>query len=167
MLFEYQAQPMITPTEVINFMDGLIFGFTGKEDLQEIQKCLTHVPQLADQITAVVSDLEKKDLQDILKAVGEVGQIIADIPTDFADCTSMQGDLKRIEAWGQIFKDPVKLMEVVTGNVLKNYSSILGDIGKIAPDFSSGDYKDAGTEVADVMVLAIGPIPEVTAWGQN
>ena len=53
---------MIAPTDVINFMDGLIFGFTGKEDLAEIQKCLTHVPTLATQITNVVEDLEKKDI---------------------------------------------------------------------------------------------------------
>ena len=99
-----------------------------------------------------------------------MGQIISDIPTDFADCTSIQGDLKRIEDWGKIFEDPVKLMQVVAANVLKNYPEIMGDITKIPTDFSSGDYKDAGTEVADIMVSAIGPIPktfdgiENTTW---
>ena len=159
---------MITGPQVIEFMDGLFFGLTGKEDLPEIQKCMTHVPEVADQITAAIADLEKKDLADIIKAIGEIGTIIQNIPTDFQDCqsSSLQNDIARIEKWGQIFSDPKKLVEVVTMNVLKNYSKILADIGKIPTDFSSGDFKDAGDEVADIMVDALGPIPQMDGtWG--
>ena len=168
MLFEYNAQPMISAPQVIEFMDGLFFGLTGKEELTEIQKCMTHIPEVADQITAAIADFEKKDLADIIKAIGEVGTIIQNIPTDFEDCQSsaLQGDIQRIEKWGQIFSDPKQLVEVVTMNVLKNYSKILADIGKIPDDFSSGDFKDAGDEIADIMVDAIGPIPQLDGtWG--
>ena len=162
----YVFQPMIDANGVINFMDGLIFGLTQKEDLKEIQQCMTHASDLALQITAAVEDFEKKDLEDILKGIGEIGKIIEEIPNDFADCSTMQGDLKRIESWGKIFENPVELAKVLGQNVLKNFQPILGDISKIPTDFSGGQFKNAGEDVADIMVLSLGPIPEAR-WGNE
>ena len=120
----YVYQPMIDPKQVIDFMDGLILGLTQKEDLKEITQCLSHATDLAYQITTAVEDFEKKDLEDILKAIGAIGQIIQAIPNDFQDCTTMQGDLKRIEAWGKIFEDPAKLAQVLATNVISHFSQI-------------------------------------------
>lgn len=156
----YVAKPMIDPSQVINFMDGLILGLTQKEDLKEITQCLTHVSDLATQITAAVEDFEKGDLEDILKGVGEIGTIIQNVPNDFQDCTSMQGDLDRITKWGQIFKDPVKLAQVLGTNVIAHFTQITADVQKIPTDFTSGQYKDAGEDIADIMVQALGPVPE-------
>ena len=72
----YVPQPMIAPVDVVDFMDGLIFGLLQKEDLPEIQKCLTHAPDVAKQITAAVEDFEKGDFSDIIAGIGEIGQII-------------------------------------------------------------------------------------------
>lgn len=162
----YVAKPMITPTQVIDFMDGLVLGLTQKEDLKEITACLSHATDLAYQITDAVSDFEKKDIEDIIKGIGKIGEIIQEVPQDFQDCKSMQGDLQRIEAWGKIFEDPVKLAQVVGQNVIAHFSNIMTDINKIPTDFTDAKYKDAGEDIADLMVQAIGPVPEGT-WGKE
>ena len=54
----------------------------------------------------------------------------------------------------------MKLIEVLTTNVVSNFSKITNDISKIPTDFSSAQYKNAGEDVADIMVSAIGPVPQ-------
>lgn len=152
---------MIQPVDVVDFMDGLIFGLLQKEDLPEIQACLQHAPDIAKQITTAVEDFEKGDFADIIKGVGEIGQIIQDLPNDFKDCEGMDGDIKRIEAWGKIFENPTQLIMTLTQNVIEHFPQITQDIQKIPTDFSSAQYKDAGEDVADIMVQAIGPVPEL------
>jgi hypothetical protein len=72
----------------------------------------------------------------------------------------MQGDITRLTKWGKIFEDPKKLMEVVASNVLKNDIAIVSDANKIGTDFSAEQYKSVGLDIADIMSLALGPIPE-------
>lgn len=141
-------------------MDGLILGLTGKEDLPEITKCLQHADDLADEINDAVTDFMKGDVEDIIKGVGEIGQIIEEIPNDFNDCKSMQGDIARIEAWGKIFEDPTKAIEMITQNVIKNLAKIEASAQKIPQDFNSNQWKQAGEDISDIMVDVIGPVPQ-------
>ena len=156
----YTPMPMIAPVDVVDFMDGLVFGLLKKEDLPEIQQCLQHAPDVAKQITAAVEDFEKGDLADIIAGIGEIGQIIQDLPADFKDCDAMQGDLKRIEKWGKIFENPVQLFEMLAKNVVANFSQITKDIQTIPTDFTNKQFKSAGEDIADIMVQAIGPVPQ-------
>ena len=162
----YVAQPMMTPTDVIGFVDGLVFGLIQKEDLPEIQTCLQHAPEIADQLTQAISDLEKKDFADIIKAIGEFGAIIQELPQDLSDCEAMQGDIKRIENWAQIFTHPTELIATLTKNVISNWGGITTDINKVTTDFSSSDFKGAGEDIADVLVLSLGPVPEGKWWSK-
>jgi hypothetical protein len=43
-----------------------------------------------------------------------------------------------------------------------NISKIHTDIGDIETDASSGDLKDMGGKIADILVLQLGPIPKIT-----
>ena len=151
---------LIEPVDVVNFMDGLVFGLTQREDLPEIQTCLQHAPEIATQLTQAISDFEKKDFASIIKAIGEIGAIIEGFPEDFKDCESMQGDIKRIETWGEIFKHPTQLIATLTANVVQHFSDITGDINKVTTDFSGKEYKNAGEDIADILVLSLGPVPE-------
>ena len=72
----------------------------------------------------------------------------------------MQGDLDRIEKWAQIFEDPTKLVETLTVNVLKNFSKIVKDISSETDDFNTNNYYKAGTDIADILVLSLGAVPE-------
>ena len=161
----YVPQPMIAPVDVVDFMDGLIFGLLQKEDLPEIQACIQHAPDIAKEITDAVEAFEKGDFADIIAGIGDIGKIIQDLPNDFKDCDSMQGDLKRIEKWGEVFKNPVALIQLLTTNVIKNFSKITQDISSIPTDFNNHQFKNAGEDIADIMVQSIGPVPQY-AQGQ-
>ena len=59
------------------------------------------------------------------------------------DCQGMQGDIKRIETWAQIFTEPEKLVETVVANFLANRAAIMSDVSKIEADNSGSpaNYK--------------------------
>lgn len=156
----YVYQPMIDPTDVVGFMDGLIFGLLQKEDLPEIQACLQHAPEVASEISDAIQDFTKGDVADIIAGIGEIGKVIESLPDEFKDCQSMQGDISRIEAWGEVFKNPVELLALLTKNVLANYMNIMQDVTKISTDFSAQNFKSAGEDVADILKQTIGPVPQ-------
>ena len=113
---------------VEEFIAGLISGLVKKDDLPEIQKCLANSESLEVEITNALSDMAKGDLQDVIKGVQELGQILKELPTDLKDCESIEEDILKIEAWGQIFLNPVTLMATLTKNLLANWSAIYADI---------------------------------------
>lgn len=160
----YVPQLMIEPTQVVDFMDGLVFGLLQKEDLPEIQACIQHAPDIAKQISTAVEDFEKADFADIIKGISAIGAIVQNLPEDFKDCEGMDGDLKRIEAWGKIFENPSQLIMTLTTNVVAHFNQISGDVTKISTDFSSSQYKSAGEDIADIMVLSVGPVPAAQWW---
>ena len=126
--------------EVEQFLAGLILGLIQKDDLAKIQKCLTDGTGLASEISTAIADFEKGDLADIIAGVEEVGKIIQELPDDLGDCKDMSADIQRIETWAQIFKHPEQLIETLTTNIIKNFSEVTGDIGKIEADFKAKNY---------------------------
>ena len=82
----------------------------------------------------------------------------------------MQSDIDRIEVWAQIFNDPTKLITTLLTNIIKNFASITGDVTKASTDIAAADYYDTGVDVSDIMIQALGPVPEgpetlkVTQW---
>jgi hypothetical protein len=58
--------------------------------------------------------LKTEDLSNIAKGLSELYRALEKLPTELDTCSAIQGDLSRIEAWGQIFNNPQQLMEVVT-----------------------------------------------------
>mmetsp|Transcript_36051 Transcript_36051/g.55362 ORF Transcript_36051/g.55362 Transcript_36051/m.55362 type:complete len:181 (-) Transcript_36051:59-601(-) len=168
------AEVTFSVDDAAKFIGGLIYGLVQDDDLAEIQKCLTHGSDLEMEIMTAVSDFEKKDLQDIIAGIEEVGKIIQELPTDLQDCKDIQGDLTRIEAWAQIFKNPKQLVATMTANFVKNHKEIIANATAVASDWAAEDYYQSGDDVANVLVLAIGAVPateaaqpenlEVTMW---
>jgi len=50
-------------------------------------------------------------------------------------------------------------------NVLKNYSKIFTDIGSLETDFDSGDYYNAGEDMASVLIDTLGPVQQTKFEG--
>ena len=88
------------------FIGGIIYGLIQKDDLPEIKTCLDNAENLEVEITNALSDFSKGDLQDMIKAVQEFGQIIQELPTDLENCKDIQGDIQKIETWAAIFAHP-------------------------------------------------------------
>ena len=142
------------------FLGGLIYGLIQKDDLKDIETCLQDATTVEQEINDAIADFMKGDIQSIIQGVELVGKLIQELPTDLQDCQAIQGDLTRIENWASIFSDPSKLVETVTTNLIKNFSKITADITKTSTDIAGAQYYNAGEDIADVMVLTLGAVPE-------
>ena len=84
----------------------------------------------------------------------------------------MESDIKRIESWAKIFDSPVELVTKLFTNVVSNFSDIADEATKAAREFETADYYHSGDDLAEIMVLSLGPVPaaveletlELTQW---
>ena len=149
---------------VEEFVAGMLYGFVQKDDLAELEKCITNLPILEQEVEEAIADFEKGDLSDILKGVEVAGKIIQQLPEDLKDCENIQDDLKRLEAYAQIFTDPTKLAETVFKNFVAHDKAVLADIEDLTEEVKDGSpkaYYQAGDDVADVVVQLLGPVPQM------
>ena len=107
--------------------------------------------------------MKTEDLSNIAEGLSELYHALEKLPTELDTCSAIQGDITRIEAWGQIINDPQQLMEVVTENVIAHHPQIMNDLSVLHTDLSEGKFGDAGETAADLMIQAIGEVPELTA----
>ena len=156
--------------DVEEFLGGMIMGLIQKDDLTKIEQCLTDGEGLEKEVQEAITDFMKGDLQDIMAGVELVGKIIQELPTDLGDCQGMQADIDRIENWAKIFNDPTELVKVLIGNVVQNFATITADITKTSSDIAAADMYNAGIDVADILIAALGPVPAqpeylaITQW---
>ena len=73
----------------------------------------------------------------------------------------MKPDIMRIKAWAVIFKNPIQLFKTMFTNTLMNIDKIHADIGSIITDAETHKLHDLGEQIADILVLQIGPIPKI------
>lgn len=160
-----QLKPLpFNPDQVAHFVDGLLDGLVQENNFDKIKVCLKDQEVLAPELKEVIDSLKKKDIIDIIHAVTVVGQMLTTVDKDLSDCAGMLPDLLRIRAWATIFKDPIKLFRVVFANSLANIDKIHGDIGKIITDVGTDDLHGLGEEIADILVLQLGPVPKLNDY---
>ena len=160
----------LAPADVEQFVAGVVFGLIQKDDLAQIQTCLKDAQGLETEIEEVIGDFSKGDLTDILKGVELVGKVIQELPADLGDCEGMKADVARIEAWAAIFSNPTKLVQTLLTNVVANFPKVSADATSIVSDFKAAKYYNSGDDIADLLVVALGPVPaqpetlEMTQW---
>ena len=154
----------IKPDDVAYFVTGLLDGLVQDNDFAKIKPCLKDQEVLAPLLVEAIGDFKKKDLMDIIKGVTVVGKMLATVETDLTDCAAMGPDLLRIKAWSSIFKDPIKLFRVMFQNTLMHIDKIHADVGSIITDAETDKMHDLGEQVADILVLQIGPIPKINDY---
>ena len=152
-------QYLVNLPEAEEFLAGMIQGLIQKDDLKNIQNCLTNGETVVAEITTAVSDIEKADVADIIAGVTELGKLLSQLPQDFTNCKGMTADVARIEKWAAIFKNPSQLVQTVTTNMIKNFGEIMGDVTKVSTDFSGKKYEAAGEDIADILVATLGAVP--------
>ena len=156
--------------EVEEFLSGLIFGLTQKDDLPEIQKCLTDGTELQHDITEMFEDFEKKDLSGIIAGVKMAVKVLHESESDLKDCKGMQDDIAKIHELLSVFDNRIVFEETIYLNLLRNYQQIFGDIEKSITDVGNSDFKAFGGDVVDLMVETLTPVDtqpenlEITQW---
>ena len=148
--------------QVVQFVTGLLDGLVQDNSFDKIAPCLKDAEGLQVELTEAVEDFKKKDIMDIIKGVSVIGKMIGTVDVDVQDCQGTAPDIKRIEVWAKIFKDPVALFKKAFSNTLMNISKIHTDIGDIITDASTDKLHDMGEKIADILVLQLGPIPKIT-----
>jgi len=140
---------------VPDFIAGLIYGFTGDNDLPEIEACYAGGQQVQVDAMNLLADLKKID---IVNAYKDKNALMRDLKDATTKCTGMDEDIARIEAWAEIFTNPEELTVTVTKNWLLHKRGIEKDIAQEKVDWSNGDYFAAGVDTADALVKLIGPV---------
>jgi hypothetical protein len=140
---------------VPDFVAGLIYGFTGDNNLEELEACYEGGVQVQVDAENLLADLESLD---VVNAYKHVNALKADIKDATTKCTGMDEDIARIEAWAEIFTNPKELTVTVTKNWLLHKRGIKKDIAQEKVDWAAGDYFSAGVDTADALVKLIGPV---------
>jgi hypothetical protein len=153
--------------DVINFTAGLFEGLIDKNDLPELQACMTDTTTIGDEVTEAVADFEKGDSSSIILGVEEMIKVSQQFPTAFSDCTTISDDVTAIENYFAQFSDISKASQIIFMNVLKNFSKIGSDIGSLETDFDNADYFQAGEDMASVLVDTLGPVEQTMFQGDK
>ena len=156
------AKININNDDVVHFVTGLLDGLVQDNKFTDIAPCLKDAEGLQVELMEAITDFKKKDITDIIKGVSVVGKMIATVDVDLVDCKGASPDVKRIEVWAKIFKDPVALFKKAFGNTIMNITKIHNDIGAIETDASTDKLYDMGLKIADLLVLQLGPIPKIS-----
>ena len=157
---KHHAKAGVTKVQAEKFLSGLFAGLVQEGNLKDIQACMADDEEVATQVSEALAYFDKKTLGGILAGIKAIGDLLPSIPKDVQECRAMKSDVERIEKWASILKQPIALVHTVGKNVRKNFVTILQDIASGAKDLSQGDSAGAGGVVADIMIQALGPVPE-------
>jgi hypothetical protein len=145
----------LAPLAVPDFVAGLIYGFTGDNDLEELEACYNGGIQVQVDAENLLADLKNMD---VVQAYKHVQALKTDLKDATTKCTGMDEDLARIEAWAEIFTNPKELTITVSKNWLLHKRGIEKDIAQEKVDWAAGNYFSAGVDTADALVKLIGPV---------
>ena len=140
---------------VEDFVSGLLFELLGKDLEPDIKNCLNNESGLEKEIEEAIADFKKGDLNDIVKGVLEIGEIIKELPEDLAECKEIDKDLIEIAKWAAKFKNPVTLAVTIAKNLLFHWKGIENEVKKLEKDWGT-DYYAAGVDVGDIVISALG-----------
>ena len=110
---------------VPDFVAGLIYGFTGDNNLTELEACYQGGVQVQTDAENLLADLKSLD---VVNAYKHVNALKTDIKDATTKCTGMDEDIARIEAWAEIFTNPKELTITVSKNWLLHKRGIEKDI---------------------------------------
>ena len=141
----------------------MISGLVHDDHKADIQACVEKASDVNDEIADAIEKLKTEDLSNIAEGLSELYRALEKLPTELDTCSAIQGDLTRIEAWGQIINDPQQLIQVVSQNLIAHHLQIMNDLSVLRTDVSEGKFGDAGETAADLMIQTIGEVPGPTA----
>jgi len=144
-----------------DFAGGFMFALLGESDLPEIDACYNGVTPLVSIMEDFITNLLDFN---ILAAIEALESFIFHFQLDFQPCTMMSDDMAAVSAYFAQLKDPLSLIPIITKNYLLHQRKISADWADEQLSWSTGDYFQAGEDVGDILVLALGKIEESEAF---
>merc|ERR1712224_19410 len=111
------------------------------------------------EIEQAIAYFKKGGISEMIAGAKLIGEVIEQASGDISQCEEMSDDWDRLVKWSKIFKNPAELANVVMMNVLANRTGIAADIAEIKTDEASGNAKDLGLTIADLLVKLVGEVP--------
>ena len=137
------------------YVAGLIYGFTGDNQLDEIQTCIQGGATLEADAQKLVADLTAHST---FHAARDGKKLMNDFNEALANCQGMDEDLARINAWADIFTDPLRLSATLSKNWLVHAYGVGRKVQAEVDDWADFRYFEAGEDTADALVLLLGPV---------
>jgi hypothetical protein len=118
------------------FIAGMMFGFTGANQLAEVEACFQGGQKLMVDAEALVHLVESGEM---IKATLKAKEVYSEFSTVLGGCKNMDEDMTRIKLWADIFTQPKELMETVAKNAVLHNVGIRKDIKDEKVKMSAGD----------------------------
>ena len=148
---------LIELMSIPEFIGGFVFALLGESNLPEIDACYNGVSPLVTIMEDFVTELLDFEL---LKAIESLESFVFHFQLDFQPCMAMSDDFVAIENYFKQLTDISALIPTLTRNVLFHMSKIEADWAAEQADWAAGNYFDAGKDIGDIVILALGPIEE-------
>ena len=146
----------VTSLNAVSFIAGLMDGVIHKDNLQELQQCLTNVEHVALEVEEIYAAFTSLSLLGIAKAIEDLEDIATYIAVEGQQCESIIPDVDRFRKWAAIFTTPGELMTRLAMNVPAHFNEILVDVQEANIDYEKGDFFECGENLGEAMVLAVG-----------
>jgi len=140
---------------VPEFAAGFLYGMVGDNHLSEFQTCMNSSEELVQYANQFLTNLEHLK---IIAAFEDFEKFLFHFQMDVAPCKNVGDDVKAIEEWAEIFKEPTTLVETLGKHWLIHQKAIKKDIAAEKADWASQNYFKAGSDIADAVTLAVGPV---------
>jgi hypothetical protein len=154
----------IAAMAIPDFVAGFVYGMTGDNQLTEIEACFAGGELMEQEIVTGIADIKHGGTDYDIQAALQFALAATQIPVALNTCKNMGDDLTAIEQWASIFRDPAKLAKHLATHYALHKGQITTDIQTLETDWDAQNYFKAGTDLADLATLAIGPINTADYW---
>ena len=151
-----------TPTrsDIHNLVQGFTSGLIAEESLTSFPLCHAQVLTMVPIIKKAEVDAKAGNMADV---IADLTQAAALAPQVISVCQGMQTDIARLGQWFSIFTNP-DVASIIEGNLAKSPLKVAKDVADAKNSISADNYNKAGVDMADLSVLALGPIPSASEW---
>jgi len=146
--------------DVILFINGLMTVLVKDDNLEAVDICVQDIDGLDMEIAQAVTDFKSGGVHGIMEGIKLIGEVLAQAKGDEVNCKDMANDWARIEEWAKIFHNPSQLLQTVVVGVMQHKAQITSEISELKADEKSGNFKDLGMTVANLIVNVLGEIPQ-------
>jgi hypothetical protein len=143
---------------VPDFVAGFIYGLTGDNHLAEIEACYNGGEAIVNEAREALADIKAGSF---IKGAKAFEQVVKEISPALASCENMGDDIKEIEAWAAVFKQPGDLAKELAKNWLLHKKKVKSDIQHEETDWAAGSYFNAGKDTANAVDVLV-PFPKQT-----